>query len=57
MAFSLAATDVNDSDVVLCSMEAIKCLQEIFMLPRFPAALGIFETMVTFCCSEYAGLM
>ena len=53
MAFSSAAADLDDSDVVLCSMEANKCLREIFMLPRFPAALGIFETMVMlpFCCS------
>lgn len=47
VAFSSAAAGIDDSDVVLCSVKASECLHAIFMMPRFPPALGIFETMVT----------
>lgn len=47
VAFSSAAAGVDDDDLVLCSVRACECLDAVFMLPKFPSALGIFETMVT----------
>lgn len=46
MAFS-SVTSGSDDDSVLCSVSACKCLHSVFNLPKFPFALGIYETMVT----------
>ena len=47
--FSLAAGKIGDEvdDLLLCSLEAARCLQAVFVLPRLPAALSVFETLVS----------
>jgi hypothetical protein len=47
VAFSSVVSCAENNDVVLCCVEACKCLHTIFILPRFPPALGVFESMVT----------
>lgn len=47
VAFSSAAAGIQDDDLVLCSENACKCLHTVFMLPRIPSTLGVYETMVT----------
>lgn len=47
VAFSSAASSfAKDQKLILCAMEASKCLYAILNLPILPSALMVFETLV-----------
>lgn len=44
--FCSGAGEGQDDDQMTCVRECVGCLYQVFQLPKFPAALGVFEIVV-----------
>lgn len=44
--FTQASINIDDKELLSCAEMALKSLQNIFHLPKFPSATSIFETTV-----------